>query len=464
MRTSVEPLEGNKVKLSVEVEEHELEKAVDAAFRRLRGELRLPGFRPGKAPRRLIEARIGKDGLRQEALRDALPEFYAQALREGDVDAIAAPEIDITSGEAEGDLVFDAVVEVRPEITVPGYTGLRVEIPSPVVTDEEVETQVDRLRRSFGELEAVERPARDGDHVTIDVRGSRDGQEVEGLTAEDYVYEVGSAAIVAELDSEVNGAKVGDIREFSATVGDDEVTFRVLVKEVKELVLPEVTDEWAQEASEFETAEELRNDLRERIVGMKKMQANMAIRDQALEALNELVTEEVPVSLVDGEVERRLHDLAHRLAHQGANIGQYLEATGQSQEQLVESLREASLAAVKSDLALRAVAEAEGLEVTEADIDEEIARAAEEAERDPFEIRTQLERNDQMPAVRSDLKKAKALKWLVENVEVVDEAGAPIDRAELAPDLADDTGHPSDEAGEETAEQDSEETDVEDVE
>jgi len=464
MRTSVEPLEGNKVKLSVEVEEHELEKAVDAAFRRLRGELRLPGFRPGKAPRRLIEARIGKDGLRQEALRDALPEFYAEALREGDIDAIGAPEIDITSGEAEGDLAFDAVVEVRPEITVPGYTGLRVEVPSPIVTDEEVETQVDRLRRSFGELDAVDRPARDGDHVTIDIRGSRDGEEIGGLTAEDYVYEVGTAAIVAELDGELNGGKVGDIREFTASVGDDsdgDVTFRVLVKDVKELVLPEVTDEWAQEASEFDTAQELRDDLRERITGLKKMQANMAIRDQTLEALNELVAEDPPAALVDGEVERRLHDLAHRLAHQGVNIGQYLEATGQSQEQLVESLRGASVAAVKSDLALRAVAASEHLEVTEADIDEEIARAAEEAERDPFEIRTQLERNDQMAAVRSDLKKAKALKWLVENVEVVDEDGNPIDRAELAPDLAADTGHASDQ---DAAERDSEETDVEDVE
>jgi trigger factor len=453
MRTSIEPLEGNKVKLSVEVEEHELEKAVDAAFRRLRGELRLPGFRPGKAPRRLIEARIGKDGLRQEALRDALPDFYAQAVREADLDAIAPPEIDITSGADAGDLVFDAVVEVRPHITVPGYTGLRVEIPSPVVTDDEIERQIDRLRRSSGELEAVARPARDGDHVTIDIRGSRDGDAVEGLTAEDYVYEIGSGGIVDQLDAELNAAKVGDIREFTANVGDDEVTFRVLVKETKELVLPEVTDEWAQEASEFETADELRADIRTRIEGLKKMQANLAIRDHTLEALNELVTDDVPAALVDGEVERRLHDLAHRLAHQGANVAQYLEATGQTEEQLIASLRGASEAAVQSDLALRAVAEAEGLEVTEADIDDEIARAAEEAERDVFEIRAQLERGDQMPAVRSDLRKAKALKWLVDNVEVVDEDGKPVDRAQLTPDLDDDT-----------SEGPSEETDVEDVE
>lgn len=457
MRTTVEPLEGNKVKLSVEVEEQELEKAVDAAFRRLRGELRLPGFRPGKAPRRLIEARIGKDGLRQEALRDALPEFYAEALREAEVDAIAPPEIDITSGAEAGDLAFDAVVEVRPQISVPGYTGLRVEIPSPEVTDEEVDVQVDRLRRSFGELEAVDRPARDGDHVTIDIRGSRDGEEVEGMTAEDYVYEVGSSGIVEELDAELNGAKVGDIREFNSTVGDgEEVTFRVLVKEVKELRLPEVTDEWAQEASEFETADELRADIRKRIDGLKKMQANMAIRDQSLEALNELVTEDVPEVLVNAEVERRLQDLAHRLSHQDATIPQYLQATGQTPDQFLEGLRGPSLAAVKSDLALRAVADAEGIEVTEADIDDEIARAAQEAERDPFEIRAQLERADQMPAVRSDLKKAKALKWLVDNVEVVDEAGTPIDRAQLVPDLS--------ELGEDTTEQSSEETDVEDVE
>ena len=459
MKTNLQPLEGNKVKLSVEVEEQDLEKAVDAAFRKLRSELRLPGFRPGKAPRRLIEARIGKEGLRQEAIRESLPEFYAQALRETEVDAIAAPEIDITAGEVEGDLQFDAVVEVRPQITVPGYTGLRVEIPNPIVTDEEVDTQVDRLRRSFGELKTVERAARDGDHVTIDIRGTRGSEEVEGLTAEDYIYEVGSGGLVQqihELDSELNGAKVGEIREFTANVDDegDPVTFRVLVKEVKELVLPDANDDWAQEASEFETVDELRADIRTRITGLKKMQANLAVRDKALEALNELVVDEPPAALVDAEVERRLQDLAHRLAHQGANLGQYLEATGQTDGQLVESLRGASLAAVKSDLALRAVAEAEELDVTESDIDDEIARAAQQTERDPFEIRTQLERADQMPAVRSDLKKAKALKWLVEHVEVVDEHGNPIDRADLEPDLADET----------TSEDTDEDTDVEDVE
>src|SRR5215207_649253 len=189
MQTSVEELEGNRVKLSVNLDDQEFEKALDAAFRRIAREVRIPGFRPGKAPRRILEARLGPEVARQEALREALPQFYAQALDETAVDAIAPPEIDITSGAESGSVAFDAVVEVRPKVEIPGYGSLRVVVPSPNVTDEEVDAQVERLRTQFGELEAVGRAARDGDYVTIDIAGSVAGEPVEGLTADDYSYE-----------------------------------------------------------------------------------------------------------------------------------------------------------------------------------------------------------------------------------------------------------------------------------
>ena len=435
MKSSVEPLEGNKVKLSVEVDEQEFEKALDAAFRKIARDVRIPGFRPGKAPRRLLEARIGVEAARQEALRDSLPEFYVQALREADVDAIAPPEIDVTSGTDDGPVAFDAVVEIRPRVSIPGYQGLQVKVPSPEVADEEVDRQVDRLRAQSGELKVVERPALDGDFVTIDIKGQRDGEAVEGLTADDYLYEVGSAQVATELDDELRGAKVGDILAFDAEAADGEsVSFRVLVKEIKERLLPEVTDEWAQEASEFETAEELRADLRSRIGMVKRVQAQMALRDQAVRALVELVSDDAPEPLVVAEVERRVHDLAHRLEAQGADIGQYLEATGQSQESLLAELREGAEQAVKADLALRALAEVESVEVTDEDIEAEIGRLAERMGRKPAEIRRQLDRAEQMPAVRSDIRKTKALEWLVEHVEIVDEEGRPVDRAALAPE------------------------------
>ena len=356
-----------------------------------------------------------------------------RSLRDNDVDAIAPPEIDITAGEDSGRVAFDAVVEVRPQLTLAGYQGLRVEIPSPEVGDEEVDAQIDRLRSNFGELKDAGRPARDGDHLTIDLKGSRDGEEVAGLTTDDFLYELGSGTVLPELDDQLQGAKVGDILAFEADLPGGKVEFRVLVKDVKEKVLPEVTDEWASEASEFDTVEELRADIAKRIGLVKKVQSTIALRNSTIDALVELVDLDPPAPLVDAEVQRRVHDLEHRLQAQNATVGEYLEATGQTPEQVVESMREGAAAAVKADLALRAVADAEKIEPTEDDMEAELGRLAEAYRVKPAELRRNLDRADQMPAVRSDWKKTRALEWLLERVEIVDPEGRPIDRALLEP-------------------------------
>jgi trigger factor len=437
MKTNVEALEGNKVKLSVEVDEQEFESKIDATLRRIAREVRIPGFRPGKAPRRLLEARMGKASVRQEAMRDALPDLYAQAVRETAIDAIAAPEIDITSGEEAGPLQFDAVVEVRPQLQLAGYQGLRITVPRPDVTDEDLQRQIDRLRQPYGELRPVERPAQDGDHVTIDVAGTKDGEPVAALTADDFLYEVGSGGILPEVDEHLRGAKAGETLTFDAALGDDTIAFTVHVKETKEMVLPDVTDEWAGEASEFETVAELTDDLRRRMSEVKKMQSNLAVREETVKALVELVDDEVPEAMVQAEVDRRVHDLAHRLERQGASLAEYLQATGQAEQQFLGEMRGGATESVKADLALRAVADGEGIEATEEDVDDEIAKLAAQMSADALSVRQQLERSDQMPAVRSDIRKAKALGWLVEHVEIVDDEGKPIDRADLEPAEAD---------------------------
>ncbi len=432
MKTAVEPLEGNKVKLSVEVEAQEFEKALDAAFRKIAREVRIPGFRPGKAPRRLLEARMGKASVRQEAMREALPEYYAEAVRQTEIDAIAPPEIDVRSGDAEGPLAFDAVVEVRPQVSLVGYQGLRVAIPSPEVSDEELERQIHRLRHGSGQLVEADRPAQAGDHLTLNLQGFRAGESDPTISADDYLYELGSGSIASDLDDRLVGAKPGDIVEFETKDGaDNAVAFKVLVKDLKELVLPEVTDEWAAEASEFDTVAELEADLRRRMGEVKRVQAAMAVREEALKALAELVDEEVPEALVSAEMERRLHDLAGRVEAQGGTLAQYLQATGQSQEQLLHDLRTTAADSVRADLALRALADAEGIEATVDDVEAELAGLAERMDQTPEALRRQLEQVDQMPAVRSDIRKSKALAWLVERVEVVDEEGRPIERAAL---------------------------------
>ena len=264
MRATAEPLEGNLVRLSVEIDEPEFDRALGDVVRTLAQQVRVPGFRPGKVPRKVLEARMGGAGaLRAEALRESLPDFYARAVVDTELDPIAQPEIDITGGEDGGAVSFDAVVQVRPLVAIPGYDGLQVTLPGLAVTDEEVQHQLDRLRENDAELEVVDRPAIDGDLVTIDLHGNdASGAEVVGV--DDYLYEVGSGTIVPELDAELHGAKAGAILAFDAPNPNDpeeNVAFRVLVKEVKVKKLPEATDEWAAESSEFDTVDELRADI-----------------------------------------------------------------------------------------------------------------------------------------------------------------------------------------------------------
>ena len=436
MKAVLESLEGNKVKLSIEVDEQEFEKDVDAAFRKIAREVRVPGFRPGKAPRRILEARFGKEAGRSEALRDALPTYYSQAVRQHEVDVVAPPELDIKGGGDSGSVSFEAVVEVRPEITIAGYEGLRVTVPSPVATDADIDAQIDRLRGNFGELVDVGRPARAGDFATINLSGTRDGEPVSQLELEDFSYEVGSDSLIPGVDAVLEGAKVGDILTFESDLGTDDapVAAKVLVKEVKEKKLPEVTDEWASEASEFDTVEDLRADISKRMNLVKRVQSTLALRNATVEALVELVTDDPPDSLIDAEVERQLHDMQHRLEARGATLADYLQATGQPPEELVSALRQQSVPSVKADLALRAVAKAQGMEPTDEDIEAEIERLAASYDMKPAEARRNLERADQMLAVRSDWKKSRALEWILEHVEIVDEEGQPVDRSLLEPD------------------------------
>jgi trigger factor len=438
MRATAAPEEGNKVRLSVEIDEAEMDEALNGVMRRLSREVRVPGFRPGKVPRRVIEARMGgASALRGEAIREALPEFYARAVSDTEVDPIDQPEIDITSEEDAGPVSFDAVVLVRPTVAIPGYRGLVVALPNLAVTDEEVSSQLDRLRATSGELVEVSRPAIDGDQVTIDIHGTRSEADSDGddsdLNAEDFLYEVGSGGVVPELDDQLRGAKVGDIFTFDSAVGatEQQVSFRVLVKEVKEMVLPDITDEWASEASEFDTAEELTADITERLRQRRIVEAQMALQQKTVEALVELVTEDIPEQLVLEELRERIHDLNHRLEGQGMSLGQFLGATGRGEEEFLEELRAGALQSVKADLALRALVEEESVELTDEELDEELATMAERMKMDVSEVRTQLEQAGRLAAVRSDRRKAKAMRWLIDNVELVDENGEPVSRDDM---------------------------------
>ncbi|HEX5096034.1 MAG TPA: trigger factor [Acidimicrobiia bacterium] len=436
MQATVESLEGNKVKLHVTVPASEFERAIDSAFRKLAQEVRIPGFRPGKAPRRLLEARFGTDLAREQALRDALPEYYVEAVEANDVDVIAPPEIEIKSGEEEGDVEFEAVVEVRPQVKLLGYDELRVELPVTPIDDEAVEQQVDALRDRFADLADSEYPLIDDAYATIDVNGSIDGEAVEGLTATDFLYRVGSGMVVPELDDQLRGVRPGAILEFDAELPErfgehagQQVKFRVIVKDAKQKVLPDLTDEWASEASEFDTVDELRDDIRTRLDMMQKLQAQMAVRDKVLEAAADLVPIEAPETLVDSETRRRVEDLAHRLSHQGANLEQYLAATGKDPQEFIDEIKVGAARAVLADLALRAVMAQEEITATDDELDVEVGRLAERLNEKVNRVRRDLEKRGALEAVRSDVARGKALEFLVEHAIVVDEEGNVLDLA-----------------------------------
>jgi trigger factor len=448
--TTVEPLDGNKVRLHVAVPASEFEKAIDAAFRELAREVKIDGFRPGKVPRRILEARIGTELARERALRDALPGYYSDAVTTESLDAIAAPDIDITAGVDEGDVEFDAVVELRPEVTLEGYRDLRVEVPSPEIPDAAVDEQIDALRSRFADLEDSAAPLGDGDFAEIDIRGYIHDQEIDALTATDYLYEVGSDTLVPKLDEELRGQRPGAILKFVDQLperfGDragEEVAFQVLVKEVKRRLLPDVTDDWASEVSEHDTVDALREEIRTRLELMARVQAQMAVRDRVLEEAAGLVDVEIPDAMIGHETEHRLHDLAHRLEERGATIPQYLEATGQDERQLVAAMRENAARGVRADLALRAVVAQEEIEASEDDLQREIDRLAERLEQKPNKVRNDLARRGALEAVASEISRSKALQFLVDHADVVDEAGNPVDLTIPPGGPADTTGEPT---------------------
>lgn len=446
MRSSAEVLEGNKVKLSVEVDEEELEGAASETLRRLQREVRVPGFRPGKVPRRLLEARLGPKVIREEVLRQSLPEYYAQAVEDAALDTIAAPEIDITSGEDEGPLAFDAIVEVRPKVSIAGYEGLQVTVPSPEVPEEEVTARIDRLREQFAQLSDVERPARTGDVVTVDVTATRAGEPAEDLSTVDFAYEVGSEMVAPGLDEKLAGAKPGDIVEVEAPdAPGGAASLKVLVKQVREKLLPEADDEWASEASEFDSLEELRDDLRRQLSSMRQLQAQFALREGAVSELAKLVQEEIPETLLNQELEHLQGHFLQRLAERKLTLENYMAATGQEADQIVADLRSQAAQQVKVDLALRALAEAEQIEVADDELATEISAYAESLGRSPRQVAAQFAEGAALERLRSEMRNSKAVAWLVEHVEVIDEQGNPMDKASLlaegvspAPEAAED--------------------------
>jgi trigger factor len=435
VESSLQEVGRHRVKVSVTVPPDEAKPVLDLAYRHLAGSINVPGFRKGKAPRKVVEAQVGRGSVLQEFLEHALPEFYYRALREHELAPIADPEFDdvqVAEVESTG-LSFTATVDVRPRITFSeeDYRGIRIERPVASVTEAEVDEQLERLRERFAELETVGHPARKGDYVLADIRSYIHEEEIPELTGQDVLYEVGTEAMVPELDKELEGARRGDILKLNASLPERfgeragrEVAFQVLVKEIKSKRLPALDEGFARTASEFETLEELRADIREKFRRLKEAQTDARIRDEALRLISEKVTADLPDRLIDQETESRVQSAQQRAELQGTTLEAVLQASDIEELQFRSDARAHAIKAVKADLALEAVARAEGIRVGDEELDRAVQALAREVGRSPKEVRQSLDRTGQITSLAGDIIRDKALTVVVEHAEVVGDDGS----------------------------------------
>ncbi|MBW0275096.1 MULTISPECIES: trigger factor [Nocardia] len=442
MKSTVEQLSPTRVRINVEVPFEELKPDFDKAYKALAQQVRIPGFRPGKAPAKLIETRVGRGAVLEQVVNDALPGRYAEAVQSAEVKVIGQPEIEITKIEDGEELAFTAEVDVRPEIALPDYSGLEVTVDAFTIEDADIEQQLTSLRQRFGTLTGVERAVQDGDFVSIDLSATVDGEDVPEAATTGLSHEVGSGQLIEGLDEAITGLSAGESKEFTSTLvagehAGKEAVITVTVQSVKERELPEADDEFAQLASEFDTIDELKEDLKGRVERVKKVEQAGQIRDKVLDTLLETVEVPLPEAVVKAEVDAVLHDAVHGFDHDEAKLAEALEAQGSSREEFDKDTQEAAEKSVKTQLLLDAIAEAENTQVGQQELTERILFQAQRYGMSPEQFIQQVQQAGQLGAVFADVRRGKALAGVVGQVKVTDSEGNVVDTTEMFGDPAD---------------------------
>ncbi|STC83092.1 trigger factor [Corynebacterium ulcerans] len=432
MKSSVEKLSDTRVKLNVEVPFEELKSEIDQAYKALAQQINIPGFRRGKAPRQLIDARIGRGPVLEQVVNDMLPTRYQQACEENELVVLGQPAIDITKIEDNDVVEFTAEVDVRPEITVPDFATFNVEVPALKVDEEAVDAEIDRLRERFGELKDTKRKLKTNDFATIDLAASVDGEAIEEATTEGMSYQVGAGDLIDGLDTALRGLKTGESAEFTTTLqageyAGKEATVTVTVQQTKERKLPEVDEEFVQMASEFDTVEELRESVSAQVEEKAKAAQATAIRDEVLKAALAESTFELPEGVVNEQVEAQLHQLLGQLAHDEAALNAALEAQGTTREDFDAENRKNSEEAVRTQLFLDALAEQEAPEVSQQELTDHILFTAQNYGMEPNQFVMQLQQSGQIANLFSDVRRGKALAAAICRVSVKDEEGNVVD-------------------------------------
>ncbi|ORB76091.1 trigger factor [Mycobacterium scrofulaceum] len=444
MKSTVEQLSPTRVRINVEVPFAELEPDFQRAYRELAKQVRLPGFRPGKAPAKLLEARFGREALLDQVVNEALPARYGQAVVDSEVQPLGQPDIEVTKKEYGQGLAFTAEVDVRPKIELPDLGALKISVEPVEVSDEDVDAELESLRARFGTLTGVDRPVATGDFVSIDLSATIDGEEVPGAAAEGLSHEVGSGRLIAGLDDALVGLSVDESREFTAQLAagdhagqDAQVT--VTVRSIKQRELPEPDDEFAQLASEFDTIEELRSNLRDQVGQVKRAQQADQIRNAALDTLLEQVDVPLPEAIVQAQYDSTMHGALHGLDHDDAKLDEALAGQGKTREEFETETRAAAETDVKRQLLLDTLADQLEVQVGQDDLTERLVATSRQYGIEPQQLLGYLQENNQLPAMFADVRRGLAIAEVVRAATVTDTAGNTIDTGEFFGKRADES-------------------------
>lgn len=433
MKSAVETLNPTRVRLSIEVPFEELKDSLDAAYKKINQQVTVKGFRKGKIPARVIDQRFGRGAVLEEAVNDALPKFYTEAVNEAEIDVLGQPEVDITELKDGETLNFTAEVDVRPSIEIPDYSGIEVEVDAVEVSDEDVDKAVTELRERFASTSPVERAAEDGDVVTIDLEAKVDGEVLEDGVASGVSYTIGSGELLDGIDDAVKGLEAGgeatftsELKGGSAAGKEAEVTVKVTQVAAREL--PELDDEFAQLASEFDTLDELRADSRKRLENMKQYDQATQAQERVLEKLLELVEVPVPEKLLEDEINTRKHNLEHhQLGQMGLDLEKYLEIQGKTAEEFDTETKDAAVKGIKTQFVLDELVKREKLNVNQEELTEHLMRRAASSGMSPDQFAQAVVEGGQVPLLVGEVARGKALAVVVEAATVKDTNGEIVD-------------------------------------
>jgi trigger factor len=439
VKSAVETLSPTRAKITVEVPFEELKPSLDAAYQAIAKQINIPGFRKGKVPPPVIDRQVGRGAVLDEAINDALPKLYVQALQDNDLQPLAQPEIDVTKLEDNTLFEFTAEVDVRPAIKVPSYDALSVEVEDITVSEEDIDDEVESLRERFATLKDVERPAADGDVATIDLKATREGEPVEGGEVSGYSYKVGSGEMLDGIDEALRGLSAGEETSFtSQLLGGDlsgqDVEVAVTLSAVKEQELPELDDEFAQTASEFDTIEELRQDIASRLERSKRLEQAAAARDAVLEQLLDSAEIPLPEGVVAEELAGRRQEIEQQLAYAGTSMEQYLDNEKQTIDEFDAELEKRVRDAMASQFLLDEIAKAEEIGVEQEELSEHLFRRAQQSGQNPDEFVKHMVEHNHIPEMVAEVVRGKALAQIVESATVTDESGNPVELKNLKSD------------------------------